>query len=32
VAGDVRENVISVLAETLERIKTSATKKTEFLS
>jgi molybdopterin synthase catalytic subunit len=30
VAGDVRENVISVLAETLERIKTSVTKKTEF--
>ena len=31
VAGDVRENVIAVLTETLESIKTSATRKTEFL-
>ena len=30
VAGDVRENVIAVLADTLEDIKQSATAKTEF--
>jgi molybdopterin synthase catalytic subunit len=30
VAGDFRENVIAVLTETLETIKTSVTKKTEF--
>lgn len=30
VAGDIRENVISVLADTLEAIKTSVTDKTEF--
>ena len=30
VAGDIRENVISVLAETLDLIKKTVTKKTEF--
>jgi len=30
VAGDIRENVISVLADTLEAIKTSVTDKTEY--
>ena len=30
VAGDVRENVIAVLSETLELIKTSVTQKTEI--
>jgi len=30
VAGDIRENVISVLAGTLEAIKTSVTDKTEY--
>lgn len=30
VAGDVRENVLAVLTETLEAIKTTATTKTEF--
>jgi molybdopterin synthase catalytic subunit len=30
VAGDVRETVIAVLRDTLEAIKTSVTKKTEF--
>lgn len=30
VAGDIRENVIAVLAETLDRIKKTVTKKTEF--
>ncbi len=30
VAGDVRENVLAVLGDTLERIKTTATRKTEF--
>ncbi len=32
VAGDVRENVISVLHETLDQIKTTVTEKTEFFS
>jgi len=32
VAGDIRENVISVLNETLNAIKTSVTNKTEFFS
>jgi molybdopterin synthase catalytic subunit len=31
VAGDIRENVISVLSETLDAIKTKVTKKTEYL-
>jgi len=31
VAGDIRENVISVLKETLEAIKTRATEKTEYI-
>ena len=31
VAGDIRENVISVLKETLDAIKTKVTQKTEFL-
>ena len=31
VAGDIRENVISVLRETLDAIKTKVTKKTEYL-
>ncbi len=31
VAGDIRENVITVLNDTLNAIKTSVTKKTEFL-
>jgi molybdopterin synthase catalytic subunit len=30
VAGDIRENVISVLSDTLNAIKTSVTQKTEF--
>ena len=30
VAGDIRENVIEVLADTLNLIKTTVTKKTEF--
>ncbi len=30
VAGDIRENVIKVLSETLDLIKTTVTKKTEF--
>ncbi|MBW2438813.1 MAG: molybdenum cofactor biosynthesis protein MoaE [Desulfobacterales bacterium] len=30
VAGDIRENVISVLKDTLEAIKTSVTDKTEY--
>lgn len=30
VAGDVRENVISALSDTLEAIKTTVTRKTEF--
>jgi molybdopterin synthase catalytic subunit len=30
VAGDIRENVIAVLNDTLNAIKTSATSKTEF--
>jgi molybdopterin synthase catalytic subunit len=30
VAGDIRENVISVLKETLDAIKTKVTKKTEY--
>ena len=30
VAGDVRENVIAVLEETLNEIKTTVTSKTEF--
>jgi len=30
VAGDIRENVISVLSDTLNRIKTTVTEKTEF--
>jgi molybdopterin synthase catalytic subunit len=30
VAGDIRENVISVLTETLNTIKTTVTKKTEY--
>ncbi|MCF8081214.1 MAG: molybdenum cofactor biosynthesis protein MoaE [Desulfobacterales bacterium] len=32
VAGDVRENVLAVLSETLDAIKTTVTKKTEFFS
>jgi molybdopterin synthase catalytic subunit len=31
VAGDIRENVISVLRETLDAIKTKVTKKIEYL-
>ena len=31
VAGDIRENVISVLKETLDAIKTKVTQKTEYL-
>jgi molybdopterin synthase catalytic subunit len=31
VAGDIRENVIAVLNDTLNAIKTSVTNKTEFL-
>jgi len=31
VAGDIRENVISVLKETLDAIKTTVTQKTEYL-
>ena len=31
VAGDIRENVISVLSETLDAIKTKVTNKTEYL-
>ena len=31
VAGDIRENVISVLKETLDAIKTRVTQKTEYL-
>ncbi|MCP4020973.1 MAG: molybdenum cofactor biosynthesis protein MoaE [Desulfobacteraceae bacterium] len=30
VAGDIRENVISVLTDTLNRIKSEVTKKTQF--
>jgi len=30
VAGDVRENVIAVLAETLNLIKSTVTEKTEY--
>jgi len=30
VAGDIRENVIAVLSDTLNAIKTTVTKKTEF--
>jgi molybdopterin synthase catalytic subunit len=30
VAGDIRENVIAVLADTLNLIKTTVTEKTEF--
>jgi len=30
VAGDIRENVITVLSDTLNAIKTTVTKKTEF--
>jgi hypothetical protein len=30
VAGDIRENVIPVLAETLNLIKTTVTEKTEY--
>jgi molybdopterin synthase catalytic subunit len=30
VAGDIRENVITALAETLDAIKTTVTRKTEF--
>lgn len=30
VAGDIRENVIAVLAETLDQIKKTVTRKTEF--
>lgn len=30
VAGDIRENVIAVLAETLDQIKKTVTQKTEF--
>lgn len=30
VAGDLRENVVSALAETLERLKTGVTAKTEY--
>ena len=32
VAGDIRENVIAVLTDTLNQIKTSVTKKTEYFS
>lgn len=32
VAGDIRENVIPVLKDTLEAIKTAATEKIEYLS
>ena len=32
VAGDVRENVIAVLRDTLNAIKTTVTKKTEFFA
>ena len=32
VAGDIRENVISVLKDTLEAIKTSVTTKTEYFT
>ncbi len=32
VAGDVRENVIAVLHETLDAIKSTVTRKTEFFS
>ena len=32
VAGDIRENVIAVLTETLNLIKSSVTQKTEYLS
>jgi molybdopterin synthase catalytic subunit len=31
VAGDIRENVISVLKETLDAIKTKVTEKTEYI-
>ena len=31
VAGDIRENVISVLRETLDAIKAKVTQKTEYL-
>ena len=31
VAGDIRENVIEVLTDTLNQIKTTVTQKTEFL-
>jgi len=30
VAGDIRENVIAVLTDTLNQIKTTVTNKTEF--
>jgi molybdopterin synthase catalytic subunit len=30
VAGDIRENVIKVLTDTLNQIKTTVTKKTEY--
>jgi molybdopterin synthase catalytic subunit len=30
VAGDIRENVITVLGDTLNAIKTTVTQKTEF--
>ena len=32
VAGDIRENVIAVLTETLNLIKSTVTKKTEYFS
>jgi molybdopterin synthase catalytic subunit len=32
VAGDIRENVITVLADTLNQIKATVTKKTEYFS
>ena len=32
VAGDIRENVIAVLTDTLNQIKTTVTKKTEYFS
>lgn len=32
VAGDYRENVVAVLADTLDQIKTSVTQKTEYFS
>jgi molybdopterin synthase catalytic subunit len=32
VAGDIRENVIAVLADTLNQIKTTVTKKTEYFA